>query len=155
MLQASRAIDTILVTEAVREFGYRPSVTMGFPWAGAAHSARSAIAGTPMADRSALRIHIVLCSLGHGTAAPTPGIVVSAARDAFPGVEWFRALRIADCEHASRQRRLDTGDAAFVANARRTSSCRTPTESAATMGSPDVVTWRPTLSVTSKRPPPR
>jgi len=24
MLQASRAIDTILVTEAVREFGYRP-----------------------------------------------------------------------------------------------------------------------------------
>jgi transposase InsO family protein len=25
MLQASRAIDTILVTEAVREFGYRPS----------------------------------------------------------------------------------------------------------------------------------
>ena len=40
-----------------------------------------------------------------------------------------------------------------MANACKTSWCRPPFGSTATIGSPAVVTWRPVLSVTSKRPP--
>ncbi len=73
-----------------------------------------------------------------------------SGRDRGPWVDLSGARR-----SAARQCRVATGDAAFVLNARSTTSWRAPTESMTTIASPSVAVWGPCRSRTSKRPPPR